>query len=175
MEKVASSVLFIFLICSSFSANHPAGEKIQWISFEEAEKKLAEKELPVLVDIYTDWCGWCKVMDQKTYSKSIVAGYLNSKFYAVKFNAESKQPITWRGKVYKYNPEQKLHSLAKALITGEMGFPNTVFIANKQADPQSIAGYLTPKDLQVFVTYFGESKNREVDFNTYARNFKPNW
>jgi thioredoxin-related protein len=114
-------------------------------------------------------------MDSKTYSKSHVATYLNNKFYAIKFNAESREDITWRGKVYRYDTQKRIHSLALALITGEKGYPNTVFIANKQSEPLSVPGYMTPNEFQVFLTYFGEKQNQSSDFETYARNFRPSW
>ena len=170
-------VLFLLFVVSCFSFSIPSGTtaKVQWLSFKELEKKLQEKELPVLVDIYTDWCGWCKVMDRKTYAESNVAKYMNQKFYAVKFNAESKEDITWRGKTYSYNQRQRIHSLTNELIKGEMGFPNTVFIPGKTAEPISVAGYMTPQDFQVYLTYFGEEKNRKKDFQAYANSFKPTW
>jgi thioredoxin-related protein len=169
-------VLFFIITISGFSFSlKDNGKKVNWISFQDAEKKLLEKELPVIVDVYTDWCGWCKVMDSKTYSKPNVAYYLNNKFYAIKFNAESTEDITWRGKVYRYDPQKGIHSLALALITGEKGYPNTVFIPNKQAEPVSVPGYMTPKEFQVFLTYFGEKKYNSSNFETYAKDFKPSW
>jgi thioredoxin-related protein len=174
MQKVVVLFFIISIISFSFSLKEN-GKKVNWISFQEAEKRMNEKELPVIVDVYTNWCGWCKVMESKTYSKSHVATYLNNKFYAIKFNAESREDITWRGKVYRYDPQKRIHSLALALITGEKGYPNTVFIADKQSEPLSVPGYMTPNEFQVFLTYFGEKQNQSSDFETYARNFRPSW
>ena len=120
MQKVVGLFFILTIIGFSFSSKQ-TGKKVNWISFEEAEKKMETKELPVIVDVYTDWCGWCKVMDSKTYSKGQVADYLNEKFYAMKFNAESRNDIKWRGKIYRYDSQKRIHSLALALITGEIG------------------------------------------------------
>jgi uncharacterized protein YyaL (SSP411 family) len=174
MQKVFGLLLILTIIGFSFSSK-PNGKKVNWISFQEAEKKMETKELPVIVDVYTDWCGWCKVMDSKTYSRANVADYLNEKFYAIKFNAESRDPIIWRGKTYRYDAQKRIHSLALALITGEKGYPNTVFIANKEAEPVSVAGYMNPNEFQVFVTYFGDKQNEKTDFEHYANSFKPTW
>lgn len=174
MQKVVF-LFFILTITGLAFSIKKQGKKVNWISFQEAEKKMNEKELPVIVDVYTDWCGWCKVMDSKTYSKSHVANYLNNKFYAIKFNAESREDIIWRGNVYRFDPQKNIHSLALALITGEKGYPNTVFIADKYAQPLSVPGYMKPNEFQVFLTYFGEKKHESSDFETYARGFKPSW
>jgi len=175
MEKVAASIFLLILTGFSFTHKEPDLKNVNWISFQELEKKLETKDLPVIIDVYTDWCGWCKVMDQKTYGKSKVFNYLNQKFYAVKFNAESKEDVPWRGKIYRYDHNRGIHSLALELIKRDMGFPNTVFVANKSSVPESFAGYMAPKEFQIYLTYYGDEKNRSTDFETYARNFRPSW
>ena len=40
--------------------------KIKWISIEEAEKLNKENPKKIMIDVYTDWCGWCKKMDKDT-------------------------------------------------------------------------------------------------------------
>lgn len=40
-------------------------KEVEWISFEEAEKRMQKQPRKVWIDIYTGWCGWCKVLDKK--------------------------------------------------------------------------------------------------------------
>ena len=66
----------------------PKGEKdVKWLSFEEAQKLAAKTPKKIFVDVYTDWCGWCKKMDKNTLSDPGIKDYLNKKYYAVKLNA----------------------------------------------------------------------------------------
>ncbi|MEQ1798112.1 MAG: DUF255 domain-containing protein [Lacibacter sp.] len=97
MQKVPflSVILFLLVGLSSFQHNAPK-EKLNWITLQEAEEKLKSESRPILVDLYTDWCGWCKVMDKKTYTNQQLIKYLNEKYYVVKLNAESKAEIVWK-------------------------------------------------------------------------------
>lgn len=66
-----------------------APEKVVWsrdLKASLAEAKKSNKF--VLADIYTDWCGWCKVLDQKTFSDPTMVKYLQGQFLCVKLNAE---------------------------------------------------------------------------------------
>ena len=172
-------VLLFFLLTALFGFISPIPsapkEKIRWISFEEAEKLSKEKPLPILVDVYTDWCGWCKVMDKKTYAHDSVAKYINQHFYAIKFNAESKTPVQWKGKTYSFMPQYKMHSLAIELLKGEAGFPTTVIIPIDPADPQAIPGYLQPKDMHTLLSYFSEANFKKIRYDKYAEKFKSKW
>ena len=73
-----------------------AQEKIQWMSIEKAYELTQSEEKPkkIFIDVYTDWCGWCKRMDKATFQKPEVAAYMNEHYYNVKFNAEQKEDIT---------------------------------------------------------------------------------
>lgn len=151
------------------------GETIQWLTLEEAEAKMKEQPRPILIDLYTDWCGWCKVMDKKTYTQKDLIRYVNQKFYAVKLNAETRAGLTWKGKNYLFNPQYKTHDLAIYLTGGELSYPTTVFIPDYNSEPQPIAGYLEINHMETITTYFGEKMYGKQPFESYARRYKPQW
>ena len=92
MKKLTIS-LFAIATALVFTGMRPVtdpaeGSGVKWLTFEEAVEKSKTEKRKIFIDVYTDWCGWCKVMDKNTFNDPEVAKLLNEKFYPVKFNAE---------------------------------------------------------------------------------------
>jgi thioredoxin-related protein len=176
MQKVNALFLYICIIFFC-SAQKPASntEQVKWISLDEAVVNLQKEKKPLLIDLYTDWCGWCKEMDKKTYSNKRVAEYVDNKFYAVRLNAETHDKITWNNKVYGFNANYRSNEFAVYLTNGRLEFPTTIFIPADGSSPQAIPGYLAPKDFELLVKYFGENGYGKIPFEEYRKNFKPSW
>ncbi len=176
MQKVPvlSIILFSMLALAGFKPKKEK-EQLRWITIEELEAKHKETARPILIDLYTDWCGWCKVMDKKTYTNQQLIKYLNEKFYVVKFNAERRDAIIWRGKKYGFNANYKTHELAIYLTNGQLSYPSTIILPTLNDEPQTIAGMLEVKQMELITKYFGEKKHESVSFEDYAKKFKPTW
>ena len=85
--KIKSGVIFGFLLALIFSGQ---GVYSQQVSFENALKTAKKEHKKVIVDIYTDWCGWCKKMDREAYSDEGIKKIIKDDFIYVKLNAEGK-------------------------------------------------------------------------------------
>lgn len=147
----------------------------QWLTLEEAAERLKTEKRPVLIDLYTDWCGWCKVMDRKTYSNAQVSEYLSTRFYAVKVNAEVRKPIVWEGKTYTFNERFKSNDFAIYLTGGQLAYPTTIVLPLTSGSPQAMAGYMEPGQLEGFLKYFGEGHFGKVSFEAFSKSFKSSW
>ena len=100
MRKLLGCIVLLIALTGILSFEKNDNEKINWISIAQLNELYAKNPKPVLIDIYTDWCGWCKEMDRTTYKHDKLANYINEKYYAVKFNAEQKESITFNNKTY---------------------------------------------------------------------------
>jgi thioredoxin-related protein len=127
---------------------HPQAS-IEWLDLETAADRNKEEKKFFFIDIYTDWCGWCKKMDQSTFKDSAVVEYMNQHFYAVKMNAESKAPIAYKEVLYEskmYNGKA-YNELAVNLLSGKMSFPSFVVLSKKEVKLGTIVGYQKPTEL----------------------------
>ena len=151
-----------------------AGDGVSWMTVDQAADKLQQEKRPVLIDLYTTWCGWCRQMDKKTYSNKKVAEYLQDKFYTVKVDAETHAVINWDGKTYQFNPQYRSNEFAVYLTHGRLEFPTTIIIPPGQ-EPQAIPGYMEPKELELLVRYFGDGAYKTRSFDNYQKDFKATW
>jgi uncharacterized protein YyaL (SSP411 family) len=176
MQKVKLPFLYgmlLFLLMAF--APEPKANHVKWMSIEEAGAHFKKEKKPILIDLYTDWCGWCKVMDKKTYSNNKVAAYLEDKFYAVRVNAETREKIIWNDKAYNYSPSYRANEFALYITKGRLEFPTTIIIPADGSEPQAVAGYLETKDFELIAKYFGEGGYNKISFEDYQKNFKPTW
>ena len=151
-------------------------EEIHWItSFDELQAKMQANPKKVYVDIYTDWCGWCKKMDASTFQNPALIKYMNNNFYAVRFNAETQQVIHFQGKEYTFNPQFKMNTLAAELMKGTPSFPTAIFMMENFQNPNPIPGYRTVPELETMLTYFGDNAFRHQSWDAYQKTYKPSW
>jgi len=143
------------------NASHDSGDHLntggmQWTTFDAiAESGSKPNGKMYLIDVYTDWCGWCKVMDKKTFTDPAVQAYLDEHFNIVKFDAEQKDPLTFKGRIYEWQSGGRngYNQLAKELLGTRMSYPTMVYLDENMNKIKAIPGYKKPDQL------LGELKN----------------
>lgn len=145
---------------NSKSSENKAG--IKFMSFEEMNKLQKIKPKKVVVDVYTDWCGWCKVMDQKTFTHKEISKYVNKNYYAVKLDAESSEKVLYKGEVL-------TSAELASRVWGVSGYPTTVYLdENLSPIVQPISGYLDTTAFNKIVHFFGENAYKTTSFESYT-------
>lgn len=163
--------LLLFLATSNVSFSQ---EKIKWMSFEEAIELSEKKSKHIFIDVYTDWCGWCKRMDASTFVDPVIVDLMNKHFYAVKLDAERKDTVYFQDNAF-VNPNptgrRSSHQLAQALLKGKMSYPSFVFLNDKAEWLTVVNGYVKSPDLEKVLTYFGDNIYEEKTWEQFGATF----
>ncbi|UAY51481.1 thioredoxin family protein [Ferruginibacter albus] len=168
------TIALLVLILSVSFAPHKTS-KIEWLTIDELQAAYQKEPRPVLFDVYTSWCGWCKVMDKQTYTNENVINYINAHYYAVKYDAESKDSVSFGGKKFGYKPEYRANEFAAYLLYGQMSFPTTVFLADMNAQPAPLPGYLKPNEIEPPLKFFGDGFYKKQNYPDYIKKFSASW
>ncbi|APY10215.1 thioredoxin family protein [Seonamhaeicola sp. S2-3] len=178
MKKLQFILLLVLLTSVSGIA-----QTINWVTLEEAIELQKKTPKKIMMDVYTNWCGPCKMLDRNTFHNKDVVDYVNQHYYAVKFNAEGNEEINYEGKTFtnpNYNPElanrrNSPHELSRYFQI--QAYPTIVFLDEEGKLIFPLRGYQTPPQLELYLKMFKDDKHKEMDtqekFNAYYKAFKP--
>jgi len=155
--KINYSILLAILVISASAftlksfVNDSSSElpTKEWTSVEKAVKLAKVDQKKILIDVYTDWCKWCKVMDEKTFADPKVSAFLASNFHLAKFNAEQKEVVKFNGKEYSFskNGSRGYHEFAVDILNGQLAYPSLVVFDSKLNKLEVIRGFKNAHDL----------------------------
>ena len=175
MKQIFS--LFFLLVAVVGSA-----QEINWMSMNDALSAQQKSPKKIFVDVYTTWCGPCRMLSERTFKNKDFAKYINDNFYAVKFNAEGNEEVTYKGTTYKnnnYDPAKAntrngMHDFAGAL--GVNSYPTMLIFDEKGAPIFPIVGYMTATQLEPLIKFAGNNTYLTVTtqeaYDKYLKTFK---
>jgi thioredoxin-related protein len=182
MKRISLAVLMAVVAVGLTSMRTPDPVKktedsvVKWLTFEEAIQKSKKEKKKFFIDVYTDWCGWCKVMDKNTFSDPAVAQMLNEKFYPVKFNAEQREDVTFNGTTFKYveSGRSGYHELAAALLNNQLSYPTVVFVDENFTSVSPLAGYKKAEEFHKYLMFFAEEhyKKGQNSWKEFEKDYK---
>ena len=164
MKKILNLIIIVLLSINSFSQEKVEPSPILWYNIEQAMEMTKENPKPIIIDVYTDWCGWCVKMMRTTFASPNIANYINTNFYPVRFDAETKDTITYKGK--QYVNQGKTHDLAIELLDKRLSYPTIIFL-DKTGKKFNIPGYLSVKDIEPLLIYFVENINSTASYQDF--------
>jgi hypothetical protein len=154
---VGVAVIIVMLIGVQVSAGENGA--VAWHEFEKAKKLAATSGKPVLLTFYAEWCGACKLMEEKTFSDQKVVSCLNENFVPVRINFDKNQelarefrvrvlPTTWflssDGSQLKWTlkPDQTMNSGLTGAIKPDIFLWLLKYISTKSYESTSFTEYL---------------------------------
>lgn len=160
-----------------------SAQNIKWVTLEEAVALQKKNPKKIMMDMYTTWCGPCKMLDRNTFQNKDVAAYVNEHYYAVKFNAEGNDTVNFKDKTFtnpNYNPAKAYGRNSGHQLSGYFSvraYPTIVFLDEKAEFIAPIPGYKSPQQLELYLKLFKHNKHLEMDdqakFDAYVQGFRP--
>lgn len=160
-------LIFFIVIRPYFKTNQQNVEAVEeanplilnWLSYNEG-LTLAEKENKyVLINFYTDWCGYCKKMDREAYSDKEIIKTISQNFVTIKINAEAESKVVENGKEITERELAKLYQVS--------GYPTIWFLESDRKRIAPLPGYVPPQQFKIVLNYIGEGWYKSISFEEY--------
>lgn len=153
------------------ASSESISKTLTWLSMTDALAQSKKSNKKILVDFFTDWCGWCKRMDKTTYEDPRVIETMNRYFLPVKFNAEREDPVTYKGVNYSMKAQgiRSTHEFATFLLSGKMGYPTTSFLGVEHDLLTNIPGYINAEEMVLILKFFGQNKHISMSYDDFKR------
>lgn len=156
---LAGLLLLSVAIAPAASATTPG---VTWRSWDRGLEEAKGSGRPLLVDVYTDWCGWCRRMEADVYSRPEIRDYLSRKFVTVKLDAEALDAARYQGRDFT--------SRSLAARFGVNGYPTTIFLRPDGERPVNVPGYVDAERFLLLLRYIGDGHlDRGVSFQDFAK------
>lgn len=192
------AVSFITALLFSFYSFAQEKELVKWITFDKAVELAQKNKKHILVDVYTQWCGPCKMMSKNTFNNPMIAQYINENYYAVKYDAENFDTLKFalnvpdtirdkKGKIIEVkskkqaikfiNPSPKgtpraVHQFAASILDNNLSYPSIVFLNDKIQRIDIVKGNHTPQQFEPILKFIGSWSYAKIKYDQYLKTFK---
>ncbi len=172
------NLFFLLVILPVLTYAQDSSTEINWITWDQVESKMANEPRKVLVDVYTKWCGPCKMMNATTFSDPEIVKYINENYYAIKFDAEGPDEVTFKGTTYKnetYDPNKSgrngTHDLTRAVapVNGRIAYPTIVYMDENFGILSPVQGFQKPEQIMPILTFFAEDIYKDQTWEEYTK------
>lgn len=151
-----------------------AQEEVKWYSIDEAVQMASEEPRVLVIDVYTDWCGWCKRMDATTFSDPEIVQIMNKHFYPVKLDAEGKEDIVIGERTFKFVQSGKrgYHEIAAIVTKGRLSYPTISYVDDQGRVLEAAPGFKTPDQFKIHLSYYAGEAYKTQTFQEFSESFQ---
>lgn len=177
MKKI---ILLLTILAFSLKTT---SQEIKWLSLNKALELQKENPKKIMMDVYTNWCGPCKLLDKETFQNQDVAAYVNEHYYAVKFNGEGNETVNYKEDSFgnpnydktMANKRNSSHEFANFM--GINAYPTIAFLDEQGDFVLPLKGFYKPQQLEFYLKMLVDDKHIQLTsrekFNEYKKTFIP--
>lgn len=173
MNTTLKTLIFPVLLLSVYPLFSQADEAktISWMAWTDAVALNRENPKKIFIDVYTEWCGWCKKMDKTTFVDPKVVAFMNDNFYAVKFDAESQIPFTYDDHEFKYMQmgSRGIHEFAYALLGRRQSYPSYVYMNSDESRIAISPGFKDAEAMLRELQFISGNHFEKMTFEEYQK------
>jgi len=155
-----------FLVVILFAVHGMVAQSVNWLTWQEVDKKMEEDPKKVLVELFKEPCGSCETLDNKILNAKKNAQYMNRFFYSVRFDVNSKENVRINDKIYKSTLTGE-HELVRALTNGNSSLPMLVFVDESFRVIQVLPGSQDPNKFYHILEYFGGNHYNSIPWSRF--------
>lgn len=162
MRAVRRPLLALLCTLALAAAAPPARADVDWKSWDDGLAAAKASKRRVIVDVYTNWCGWCRRMDADVYGRADIAAYVRAHFVTVKLDAEGT------GTVHRGERPMSARTLAASYRVS--GYPTTIFLDSEGEHLATLPGYVPPERFFLLLRWMGDGDmDRGVKWEDYVK------
>jgi thioredoxin-related protein len=170
----------LFISFVSFETNQSidsettnTSSQIDWKTFQDLNST-GNEDRKVMIFIYADWCKWCKELDKSCFSDPVVAEFINSNYFPIKFNGEKDQIIEFKGQTYKLKREDEkvYHQFTEEFNKGDISYPAIVFLDEDMKVIQTIKGFRPKTEMFNVLNYFSGDFYKRISWGNYLKSLE---
>jgi thioredoxin-related protein len=164
MVRLWIIALLISAASSSFSQTGKKTE-LKWNKFDDGLVLAKKSNKKILIDVYADWCKWCKKMDSEVFMHDTIAPYLQKNYILIKLNGESQDKLKYKG--------ESMTAAEFAGGFGVTGFPTVIFLEPSGEAITKVPGFIDAENFLPMLTYFGGDHYKTMKWQDYFTKHGP--
>ncbi len=152
----------VIALVAAVAAPALGADQVGWLRWNQGISEAAITARPILVDVYTDWCTWCRRMDRDVYAREDVRDYLSRHFITVRLNAESLDEVRYADRIW------TARGLAQRFRLSV--YPSTLFLRPGGEHLVTVPGYVPADRFLLMLRYIGEDHiGRGVSWSDFEK------